>query len=970
MAMNRKTMSVGILVCVLLSAVSCTNVVTPPPISADKVLVSIGIQGINGVNSRTVRPTVALSDITGYELWGKVASSSTEERLLFSIVPESIDNSTAVVAVDSGTWNFTLKAYKEGDLVLEGKMQNVDISSYYSSSTPLVFYLTPYIEGQGSVHITITWPLDTGVAGVQVKVGEDGEETSLDILDNSVIYAKGDITAGDYFISFRLIDASGGLLAVVSEILQVRLSLLSEKVIDLEAGDFNAAPNAPGSLNVMVLESTEGTVRFMLEWEDNSYNETGFVLNDGTLDENIEAGRNTHGPLELAVNETITYRIKAVNDFGVSEWTELTYTAEEISGDGLSAPGGIEAEAESSRSINISWNPVEGAQSYNIYRAATADFEVYTRVGTTAAAPYTDTDGLAGNTIYYYRVKASDGVRLGAWSDPVSVLTYPSTPLRVTAELSAGGVTITWDSLSGISTYTLYRSTSSDGNYQEIGTTDAVAYTDTDSALRPSTDYYYRVSASNATGEGERSSPVAVKTSSAPMGVSAVGTSASDIQVLWNTVSDARYYNVYRSTDRNSGYSFVSNIWYQTYYNDSGLSSSTTYYYKVSAVISGTETETDQSSPAEGMTWPSTPSISSVAPSRDGSITITWGEVDRVTGYHVYRSTDDWNYSKIETTADTSYTDTDGLTPSTYYYYKVSAYNEAGEGARSSYSSTGRTYPSVPTGVSAIAASSSSITVSWNSASDASYYHIYRSDAPEGQYTQIYSYHSGTSYTNSSLTAGTTYYYKVSVYNNNSGYEGAQSGYASATTCPPAPSNIRAAVNAGNQIVISWEAVSGATGYTVYRCSSSYYYYDNYYSEIGTTTGSSYTDTTSSSTNTTYYYKVSASNEGGEGNRSDYIDATTHGDTKGISVTITLASDISLDSPTVEILKGQRGTFRVSGSYTSYQWYLDGRPISGASAAEYTLETGSMDAGVYEMTVVVRSNTERFSAGCHVWITN
>lgn len=84
-----------------------------------------------------------------------------------------------------------------------------------------------------------------------------------------------------------------------------------------------------------------------------------------------------------------------------------------------------------------------------------------------------------------------------------------------------------------------------------------------------------------------------------------------------------------------------------------------------------------------------------------------------------------------------------------------------------------------PTGVSASATSSSSITVSWNAVTGATGYYVYRSASSSGTFTQVGS-PTTTSFTNTGLSANTTYFYRVAAYN--SGGTGAQSSTASATT--------------------------------------------------------------------------------------------------------------------------------------------------------------------------------------------
>jgi fibronectin type 3 domain-containing protein len=137
----------------------------------------------------------------------------------------------------------------------------------------------------------------------------------------------------------------------------------------------------------------------------------------------------------------------------------------------------------------------------------------------------------------------------------------------------------------------------------------------------------------------------------------------------------------------------------------------------------------------------------------------------------------------VGTSASTSYAD-NGLAASTTYYYKVAATNSAGEGQRSSYTSATTLFGGAPTGLSATAVSSGSITLSWNTMNGASRYYIYRSASEQGTYTQVAytATDSGiTSYSDTGLSSGTTYYYKVRGRDSSSAY-GDYSLPVSATT--------------------------------------------------------------------------------------------------------------------------------------------------------------------------------------------
>jgi hypothetical protein len=130
-----------------------------------------------------------------------------------------------------------------------------------------------------------------------------------------------------------------------------------------------------------------------------------------------------------------------------------------------------------------------------------------------------------------------------------------------------------------------------------------------------------------------------------------------------------------------------------------------------------------------------------------------------------------------------SYIDT-GLTASTIYYYKISAYNADGQSSQSSYVSgttmAGGSAPSTPTGLTVNTPTASSLSISWTSVSGATGYRLYRSATSGGTYSQIGGDMTSVSYTNIGLNTSTTYYYKVSAYNAIG--ESSLSSYISGTT--------------------------------------------------------------------------------------------------------------------------------------------------------------------------------------------
>jgi uncharacterized protein YxeA len=93
---------------------------------------------------------------------------------------------------------------------------------------------------------------------------------------------------------------------------------------------------------------------------------------------------------------------------------------------------------------------------------------------------------------------------------------------------------------------------------------------------------------------------------------------------------------------------------------------------------------------------------------------------------------------------------------------------------------------------------------------------------------------------------------------------------ATTNTSLASPKSVWATINSSNGITVRWEAVSGATGYFIYRSQ----YEFGTYNRIGNVSGNSY-ENTGLSASTKYFYRVSAFNNDGEGKQSSPVSAET-----------------------------------------------------------------------------------------------
>ena len=228
---------------------------------------------------------------------------------------------------------------------------------------------------------------------------------------------------------------------------------------------------------------------------------------------------------------------------------------------------------------------------------------------------------------------------------------------------------------------------------------------------------------------------------------------------------------------------------------------------------------------------PDPPRLDSAA-AGNGTATLAWRAPasnggSAITGYNVYRGTSPGGGTLLATLGDVLTYEDGGLTNGTTYSYRVTAVNAVGESAPSNEgSATPATVPGAPT-LNAPTAGNATVNLTWvtpsNGGSAVTGYNVYRGTS-SGAVTLRATLGNVTSYGETFLTNGTTYYYRVSAVNARG--EGALSNEQSATprvpdtTAPAKPANLRLVVAGTNQLALDWAASTdnvGVTGYEVLR---------------------------------------------------------------------------------------------------------------------------------------------------------
>jgi predicted phage tail protein len=498
------------------------------------------------------------------------------------------------------------------------------------------------------------------------------------------------------------------------------------------------------------------------------------------------------------------------------------------------APTGLSATAISGAQVDVSWSAAMddgGIVSYRLERCQGAGCTTFTQVGSPAWIGLNDT-AIAGSSTYRYRVRAVDQAgNVGPYSAIATVTTPgapdttpPTAPTGVTPSVvSSSQIDLAWTASTdavGVTGYRVERCAgASCTNFAQVGTPATTSFSNT--GLAAATTYRFRVRAVDAAGNLSAYSAIATAATpgagdttapSAPTGLTPTVVSTSQIDLAWTASTDNVGVTGYR-VERCQGASCTT--WAQvgtpstTSFSNTGLTANTTYRFRVRAVDAAgnlsaySAIASGRTQAAGDTTAPSAPTGLTATPQTPTQINLAWtASTDNVgvTGYRVERcqGAGCTSFAQVGAPTTTSFNDTGPLSPSTTYRYRVRAADAAGN--LSAYSSIVTTAtPAVPdtsppgatTGLTAAAAGSSQVDLSWTAATDDVGVTGYRLERCAGQactsFAQVATPPT-TSYSDTGLTASTTYRYRVRAADA-AGNLGAYSDVAEATTgvAPPIP---------------------------------------------------------------------------------------------------------------------------------------------------------------------------------------
>ena len=263
----------------------------------------------------------------------------------------------------------------------------------------------------------------------------------------------------------------------------------------------------------------------------------------------------------------------------------------------LEAPQNVEASFNLVGKTVISWDPVDSAVYYKVYRGLSTGSPVaITGYFTTTSYEYTVDREPGDNNCYWYWVRAAyntSGTMDSSLSAFVNGCSRSScdAPENVQASDGASGIAnsvyVTWDLVDGATHYYLAKSGYAGGTkYSVSGWIKDYRYYDPAWECTPGQNYYYYVmAATSSTGQYNSSFSdygIGYAIIYPPSLVTGNFNLGGNNMIEWNSVDGANYYRVYRASSV-SGYKYPQTDWISHRYFEDESVTSGDYYYWVKA---------------------------------------------------------------------------------------------------------------------------------------------------------------------------------------------------------------------------------------------------------------------------------------------------------------------------------------------------------------------------------------------------
>ena len=453
------------------------------------------------------------------------------------------------------------------------------------------------------------------------------------------------------------------------------------------------AQGAPGNL-----AGTANTTRITLTWADNTVDENGFKIERceasgcDTFTQVATVGANvaTWSDDSVCNDHSYSYRIRAYN---TAIPYETPYSAAVTVVPPVPAPPVLTVIRGSEVQLNLSWtDPTTDETGYRIESCPGSGCTEFAQIGSVTGTTFTDT-GLVPGYTYTYRIKAYKSAAC-PW-ETLSNTASGTTTITAPASLAATAVNTTridlsWsDSSTSETGYKIERCSGAEcTDFREITATGMVTSW-SDTTVTSGASYRYRVRATRNipyTWDSDYSNIAAASTPAAPApgALSAAQVSNSQINISWtDTATDETGYRIERCSGIDcANFTEIATLAANSAtYSNTGLSSSTTYCFRIRGYKSGTSPwMSAYSNTACAVTMIDGPSTLTATPVNAFTVKLTWmdsaaGESGFTIEQQVWNG--EWVAAASVGANVTSHSDSIGIEPQKSYTYRIKAFRGA-----------------------------------------------------------------------------------------------------------------------------------------------------------------------------------------------------------------------------------------------------------------------------------------------------
>lgn len=530
---------------------------------------------------------------------------------------------------------------------------------------------------------------------------------------------------------------------------------------------------------------------------------------------------------DVQMGSTYSYTVKAISPRSNS------LVSEQISFMRIGAMGKA-TPAITTGGIKVTWDTVDFAESYAVFRSSGGE---WSQITTVTEPEYIDANVKSGETYSYAVAIVIDGsVGIYETEDAIE-LKYIAPPENVVATNGVDFVKLVWPAVAGATGYKVYLV---DNNSRRlVATVDSNTCTYSHKQVASGETYNFVVRSVSDEKTSEDSRVVTKMFLGTPV-ISKITNEFKGVKITWKSVKGAQSYYIYSKSKDDKKWSCIDTVDADKLtYTHTGATDGKTTYYAVKAV-NGDYTSSFES---HSIKYIAAPEVT--LNNKQKGVQIKWKANENAKTYRVYRKAGkDKNWSLIANVNTTEYVDTKAKSGVDYKYTvqihdgkTYSGYNTDGWAIR---------FLNAPK-MKSVANGYGFVKVTWEKVAGAKGYKIYRKYTTSdnwsciGETTKLY-------YKDKKVSNKASYNYRVKAY-----YGDKTSGYYSGKSIKYLAAPTVSVENRVEGVQVNWDRVSGASSYYVYRKAGS----AKTWKKIATVSKTIYIDTKVKS-GTTYKYMVKA----------------------------------------------------------------------------------------------------------------